>query len=67
MATVDGLEPKRPGMAGEGDWVRVRALREVENIYDMGFWDNLGDVFAKDYAFGEGLDEPIAERRRKKR
>jgi palmitoyltransferase len=67
VATVDGLEPKRPGMAGEGEWVRVRALREVENIYDMGFWDNLGDVFVKDYAFGEGLDEPIAERRRKKR
>lgn len=67
VATVDGLAPKRPGMPGEGEWVRVRALRDVENVYDMGFWDNLGDVFVKDYAFGEGLDEPVAERRRKKR
>lgn len=67
VATVDGLAPKRPGMVGEGEWVRVRALREVENLYDMGFWDNLGDVFVQDYAFGEGLDEPVAEKRRKKR
>lgn len=67
VATVDGLEPKRKDLPGDGDWTRVRALRDVENLYDMGFLDNLGDAFVKDYAFGHGPDEPLAERRRKKR
>ncbi len=26
-------------------WTQVRSLSEVENIYDLGFWDNLKDVF----------------------
>ncbi|KAI9818906.1 MAG: palmitoyltransferase swf1 [Pycnora praestabilis] len=26
-------------------WKRVSGLREVENIYDLGFWDNLKDIF----------------------
>ena len=31
---------------GEGDqWTRVRSLAEVDNIYDLGFWANLKDVF----------------------
>ncbi|KAL9110479.1 MAG: hypothetical protein Q9227_005023 [Pyrenula ochraceoflavens] len=25
-------------------WVRVRSLAEVDNVYDLGFWGNLGDV-----------------------
>jgi len=25
-------------------WIRVRSLKEVDNIYDLGFWGNLRDV-----------------------
>lgn len=26
------------------EWMRVRSLKEVDNIYDLGFWGNLRDV-----------------------
>ena len=26
-------------------WRRIQSLGEVENIYDLGFWDNLKDIF----------------------
>ncbi|THC90607.1 hypothetical protein EYZ11_009939 [Aspergillus tanneri] len=26
-------------------WVPVRSMREIDNIYDLGFWDNLRHVF----------------------
>ncbi|MCJ1245300.1 palmitoyltransferase swf1 [Trapelia coarctata] len=26
-------------------WSRVHSLRELENIYDLGFWDNMKDIF----------------------
>ena len=26
------------------DWTKVQSLAEVENLYDLGFWDNLRDV-----------------------
>lgn len=32
------------GLQQQG-WSRVHSLREVENIYDLGFWDNLKDIF----------------------
>ncbi|KAI9769108.1 MAG: palmitoyltransferase swf1 [Geoglossum simile] len=34
-------------LEGEGvpEWRRVRSLKEVENIYDGGFWKNMGGVF----------------------
>lgn len=66
VATLDGQPPKGTGFAGEGEWERVRALRNVENLYDLGFWDNLCDVFVPHYNFGNGSDEPLVERRRKK-
>lgn len=25
-------------------WIRVHSMREVDNIYDLGFWDNLRDA-----------------------
>ena len=25
-------------------WTRVRSMKEVDNIYDLGFWDNLRDA-----------------------
>ena len=27
-------------------WNRVRSLQEIENLYDLGFWDNLWDVLS---------------------
>lgn len=65
IATSDGVSPKEEArLPGEGEWERVWALKSVENLYDMGFWDNFLDVFITDYAFGGKADEPIAERRR---
>jgi hypothetical protein len=26
-------------------WMQVRNLSDIENIYDLGFWENLRDVF----------------------
>ena len=26
-------------------WIRVGSLKEVKNIYDLGFWANLKDTF----------------------
>lgn len=28
-------------------WRRVKSLEEVDNLYDLGFWDNLTDVLSK--------------------
>ena len=43
---------RRPGgagaVAGDGDggvWERVGNLAELENVYDLGFWENLREVF----------------------
>lgn len=48
--TVDGMEPNEEvsaRMEGEGTWERVWTLREVENVYDLGFVGNVRDVFLK--------------------
>ncbi|GFF48312.1 palmitoyltransferase swf1 [Aspergillus lentulus] len=26
-------------------WIEVNSMREIDNIYDLGFWDNLREVF----------------------
>ncbi|KAL8337614.1 hypothetical protein RB598_006492 [Gaeumannomyces tritici] len=33
------------GFPGRGEWEQVWKLKDVENLYDLGFWDNLRDVF----------------------
>ena len=57
VVTRDGEMPRKrqkgqnghvaTGAAGYGDptWEKVTSLAEVENIYDLGFWENLRDVF----------------------
>jgi palmitoyltransferase len=30
---------------GVGPWRAVRSIHELENIYDIGFWRNIGDIF----------------------
>lgn len=52
LRTEDSMPPTGPGAAiGEGEWERVWKLADVENLYDLGFWDNLTDVFRPRYGF----------------
>lgn len=64
VATNDGQPPRVTGreLPGEGDWERVWNIRNAENLYDLGFWDNLLDVFVRDYRFGSSGDDLIVER-----
>ena len=68
VTTADGQPPKGDVfIPGQGPWERVWTLRSVENLYDMGFWDNLGDIFVKDYAFGGKDGEPAVEMKHRRR
>lgn len=51
---------------GVGEWVQVKRLREVDNLYDLGFWDNLRDVFWPRYRLANGSGVPVAERGRRR-
>ncbi|KAM0241936.1 hypothetical protein ACHAPO_001635 [Fusarium lateritium] len=67
VTTQDGQPPaENLRLPGQGSWERVWNLSNVENLYDMGLWDNLVDVFLPDYGFGQRVDEPNAERRRRR-
>ncbi|KAI1341098.1 zf-DHHC-domain-containing protein [Xylariaceae sp. FL0016] len=52
VRTEDGAPPsvQSPGQ-GVGDWERVWHLRDIENLYDLGFWDNLVDIFVPGHSF----------------
>ncbi|KAG5981554.1 hypothetical protein E4U55_002835 [Claviceps digitariae] len=54
FVALDNGGPPPPSMqlAGDGDWERVWKLKDVENLYDLGLWDNLGDIFVSEYQFG---------------
>ncbi|QGI60700.1 hypothetical protein CEK26_004671 [Fusarium fujikuroi] len=46
VTTQDGQPPNDDlRYPGEGEWERVWNLSDVENLYDMGLWDNLVDIF----------------------
>ncbi|KAF7551777.1 hypothetical protein G7046_g7620 [Stylonectria norvegica] len=65
ITTRDGDPPRDDApIPGEGPWERVWNLKDVENLYDMGFWDNLVEIFVSDYSFGNKVDEPAVERGR---
>ncbi|CAG1984625.1 unnamed protein product [Fusarium graminearum] len=67
VTTQDGQPPaENLRLPGQGAWERVWNLSNVENLYDMGLWDNLVDIFVSDYGFGQRADEPNAERRRRR-
>ena len=51
LRTEDGIPPRGAESIGVGQWQRVWKLRDVENLYDLGFWDNLNDVFWSRYGF----------------
>lgn len=62
LRTEDGLPPVGPLAIGVGNWERVWRLADVENLYDLGFWDNLMDVFWTRYGL-HGLDAHENRRR----
>ncbi|KAH9907207.1 DHHC palmitoyltransferase-domain-containing protein [Xylariomycetidae sp. FL2044] len=59
VRTEDGTPPDPASGPGVGDWERVWKLRNVENLYDIGFWDNLVDVFVPNHSF-RAVDGPGA-------
>lgn len=38
-------QPESPEAALDPRWTPVRSIREVDNIYDLGFWNNIRHVF----------------------
>lgn len=70
VRTEDGRPPSESAsLPGFGEWEAVWRLRDVENLYDLGFWDNLVDVFVPGFMFRDP-HVPVAEerlRRKKKR
>ncbi len=72
LRTTDGKPPaSHLVLPGVGEWEPVWKLRDVENLYDIGFWDNLTDVFWPGHRFRDS-QTPMAERslvrkRRKRR
>ncbi|EOD51032.1 putative palmitoyltransferase swf1 protein [Neofusicoccum parvum UCRNP2] len=49
LRTGDGeppreVPPQLTGLVDETSWTRVWRLADIENIYDLGFWDNLKDI-----------------------
>ncbi|KAI0887785.1 zf-DHHC-domain-containing protein [Annulohypoxylon maeteangense] len=72
IRTEDGAPPDVQHAPGVGEWERVWRLRDIENLYDLGFWDNLVDVFVPNYPFqraevsGSMADLERGKRRAKK-
>lgn len=44
VMTADGSLPY-PLDPPQGEWVQIHSLSDVDNLYDLGFWRNLKDVF----------------------
>ncbi|KAK3333076.1 DHHC palmitoyltransferase-domain-containing protein [Cercophora scortea] len=55
VRTQDGRPPPPDtgvdDVPGVGEWEPVWRLKDIENLYDLGFWDNLVDVFVPWYSF----------------
>lgn len=67
VRTEDGTPPDSTAPPGVGDWERVWLLRDVENLYDLGFWDNLVDVFVPGYSFRGDVVTDLERGRRNKK
>ncbi|KAI0015056.1 zf-DHHC-domain-containing protein [Xylariomycetidae sp. FL0641] len=62
LVRTESGEPPRErefaDMGAVGPWEHVWNLRDVENLYDLGFWDNLVDVFGSHQSFrGEAVTD----------
>ncbi|KAK0733240.1 DHHC palmitoyltransferase-domain-containing protein [Lasiosphaeria miniovina] len=65
VRTESGQPPRHPAggqdpLPGVGEWEPVWRLKDVENLYDIGFWDNMVDVFFPNFSFRD-IHEPVAE------
>jgi palmitoyltransferase len=66
VRTDDGQPPRMDyGIAGVGEWEPVWRLKDVENLYDLGFWDNMVDIMFPNYMFRDP-NSPRAEDRMRK-
>lgn len=54
LRTENGQAPRGVEDIGVGDWIRVWNLKDVDNLYDLGLWDNLKDVFLPDVGPPQG-------------
>lgn len=52
--------PDSTNLPGVGEWTQVHSLKEVDNLYDLGFWDNMREVFWPRYRFATGGGIPVA-------
>jgi hypothetical protein len=67
VRTDDGKPPQsRLPLPGVGEWEPVWRLRDVENLYDLGLWDNLLHVFLPGYPLRD-QQVPVSEERGRKR
>jgi hypothetical protein len=68
VRTRDGNPPAKDlNLPGEGEWEKVWRVRELENLYDLGFWDNLVDVFVPGFMFRDPQMPLVEERKRKRK
>ena len=68
IRTDDGKPPDPAALLpGVGEWERVWKLKDVENIYDLGFWNNLKDVFISEASFDSQQSDGLLGRRGTKR
>ncbi|KAI0389062.1 zf-DHHC-domain-containing protein [Xylariaceae sp. FL0594] len=65
VRTLDGQPPNDPSLPGEGEWEHVWHLRDIENIYDIGFWDNLIDICVPGYSFRAEAPSDLERGRRR--
>lgn len=63
IRTESGNPPRADStnIPGVGEWERPKSLREVDNLYDLGFWENLREVSWPRYRFSGG-PIPVSER-----
>lgn len=45
-ASVHGRPLSKGNAVEKLHWRQIQSLNEIDNIYDLGFWDNLMDVFS---------------------
>jgi len=68
VRTEDGKPPRADlHIPGVGEWEPAWRLKDIENLYDLGFLDNLIDVFFPNYMFRDPQTPTIEGRARRKR
>lgn len=67
VRTEEGAPPHPDSGPGTGEWKRVWRLKDVENLYDLGFRDNLIDVFVPGHSFRDEGSADVERGRRRTR